>query len=257
MFHRKHIAPMLSALVLATHYSPVAQSQGAVQPGTIVGAQSPDDASVRAKMEVEKARLKAIEERKASRTQSLNLVKPAVKTAQELMQAKKYPEALARLADLDALAGKTVEEIYLIERTRIALASLVNDDVLLIKSLDAALSSGQAPPKERIELIDVLVRKYFNQKNFSQVITWSTRYFDSGGKDSSIRRAQLLSYYLNNDFARAKLEVVADIQAEETAGKRPSEEQLRLLVSCAQKLDDKVAYASAMEKYAMYYPKAN
>ena len=117
------------------------------------------------------------------------------------------------------------------------------------------MASGQAPANERIEFTELLARTHFNQKNFSKAIAWSTRYFSEGGNDAGIRRALVLSYYLNNDYARAAREVGADIQIEEQAGRKPSEEQLRLLASCAQKQDNKAAYASAMAKYAAYYPR--
>ena len=217
-------------------------------------AQSSDDYTERAKRAVELGLLKEVEKPLSKSPKRLDLVKPAVKQAQELMQAGKFPEALARLAELDALVGKTDAENYLIERTRVAIASLANDDALLVKSLEAVLATGQASPTERMEFISLLARKYFNQKNYSKSIAWSTRHFEEGGNDSSMRRALVLSYYLDNDFARARQEIGADIQAEEAAGRKPAEEQLRLLASCAQKLNDRITYIGAMEKLAKYYP---
>jgi len=49
--------------------------------------------------------------------------------------------------------------------------------------------------------------------------------------------------------------VRTDIKAEEAEGKKPTEDQLRLLASCALKLNDKDAYAAAIEKFVTYYPK--
>lgn len=231
-----------------------ARAQETLPPWPVLIAQGSDDYNERAKRAVELGLLKEVEKPMSKSPKRLDPVMPAVKQAQELMQAKKFPEALARLAELDALASKTAEERYLIERIRVAIASLANDDTLLVKSIEAVLASGQAPPKERVEFSYLLARKYFNQKNYPRAISWSTHYFDAGGNDGSIRRALVLSYYLNNDFSRAQEEIGADIQAEEIAGNKPTEEQLRLMVSCAQKLDDKAALASAMAKFAMYYP---
>lgn len=254
MLAEKCVAAMLVFAGLTTVYSPCVRSQ-TVQAGTVVGSQTSDDVPVRPKLEIEIARLKAQNQLSAGTQKKPDQVKIAIKAAQTLLQDRKYVEALAKLSDLDALSDKTAEESYLIERTRVALASSLKDDVLLVKSLEATLASGRAPADERQEFDDQLVRKYFNQKNFAKTIAWATRYFEDGGKDAAIRRALVFSYYLNNDFARARQEVTADIQAAEAAGKTPPEEQLRLLVSCAQKLDDKAAYASATEKYAAYYPK--
>ena len=126
---------------------------------------------------------------------------------------------------------------------------------MLLKSLEIVLDSGKLSVTESIEFSELLTRKYFNQKDFAKTIAWATRYFGYGGNDAALRRALVLSYYLNNEFDRASEEVSLDIQMAEIAGAKPTEEQLRLLVSCAQKRDDKVAYASAVQKYAAYYPK--
>ena len=174
--------------------------------------------------------------------------------AQDAMKAAKYAEARAKLAELDALADKSADEAYMIERTRVAVASLSSDEAQLIESLEGVMDATQLSAAERIEFSELLVRTYFNRKNYPKAAGWATRYFGCGGKEASVRRAQVLSYYLNNEFARANSEISADIQAIEKAGSKPTEEQLRLLVSCAKKLEDKTAYASALEKYAAYYP---
>jgi hypothetical protein len=255
MLHARYVMLALVAALPAIGFSPAARAQGTA-PGTVVGAPTSDDVVVRPKLDVEMSRLKASTQTSPVVQRPVDLVTPAVKSAQDLMQAKKYPEALLKLSELDALADKSAGETFLIERTRVALASLAGDEALLIKSMEAVVASGQAPANERLEFAEVLVRKYFNQKNYPKAIAWSTRYFEEGGNDAAIRRAQVFSYYFNNDYARAGIEVGIDIDAEEKAGKIPSEEQLRLLVSCAQKQDDKAAYASAIKKYATYYPTA-
>ena len=228
---------------------------GTVPASSVVGAQSSDDIPLKSGpgSALDRAKSKTPA---TSALPSADWAKAAVQMAQDLMKAGKYPEALAKLTELDSVAAKTPNDVYLIERTRVAAASHLSDQTLLIHSLEAVMASGQAPVDERVEFAELLARTYFNRRDFSGAIAWSTRYFNEGGHDPAIRRALLLSHYLNNDFARAAQGVAADIREQEQAGKKPSEEQLRLLVSCAQKLDDKVAYASALEKYAAHYPKA-
>ena len=253
----QHVVSAAFLAMLGLSFSPIALSQGS-RPGTIIGATSMiDDAPGKSKaaMELERAMSKA----PAAPTvqPSLDRVKLAIQTAQDLMKARKYPESLATLAELDGIANKTDADNYLIERTRIAVASFSNDKTLLIHSLEMAVDLPATPANERVEFCEMLALTYFNQKDFPKTIVWSIRYFKEGGSDMAMRRALVLAYYLSNDFARATQEVSADIQMEEQTGGKPSEEQLRLLVSCAQKLDDKVAYASALEKYAAYYARKN
>ncbi len=248
-------ATALIMVVLGMSFAPCVLGQGSA-PGTIIGATSMiDDAPGKSKagLELERSKLKTLPTLKAQT--STDRVKLAVQMAQDLMRAGKYPESLVTLARLDSVADKSASDIYLIERTRVAVASITSDKILLNRSIEAVIASGQIAANERTEFSELLARNYFNQKNFPKAITWSRRYFSEGGTDVDMRRALVLSYYLNNDYARATQEVSADIQAEERAGIKPSEEQLRVLVSSAQKLDDKAAYATALEKYAAYYPK--
>ncbi len=236
-----------------------AHAQGAAPGGTLVGSQTSDDVARNARLEDEIARLRAEKQAAAKpapvAAKRLDQIKLTVKAAQDLIPLKKYLEALGRLSEFDAVADKTAEETYLIERTRITIAAQLNDESLLVKSLEAAMGSSATPAAERVEFSDALVRKTFNQKNYAKTITWAARYFSEGGKDTAIRRAQVLAWYLTGDYARARQEVGSDVLSEEAAGQVPPEEQLKLLVSCAQKLDDKVALNSAQQKYARYYPK--
>ena len=62
------------------------------------------------------------------------------------------------------------------------------------------------------------------------------------------------SYYLNNDFATAKAELLPLIAETEKAGQAPSLEDLRLLASAAAKLKDNATYLTTMEKLVALYP---
>lgn len=245
----------------ATLAAPGAYAQGTNTAGTIIGATSKDDVGGQSKTGAEWAR-----EIAAAKSKEATLLKPAEMTradkfkvglqaAHELTRSKKYDETLAKLAELDAMTDKTADEAFLLERTRVAVSSLSGDEKQLLTSLEMVLNAGKLSTTENIEFSEVLTRKYFNQKDFAKTIAWATKYFGYGGNDVAIRRALVLSYYLNNEFDRAAEEVSLDIQMAEIAGAKPTEEQLRLWVSCAQKRDDKVAYASAVQKYAAYYPK--
>lgn len=226
--------------------------------GTIIGATTKDDVGGLAKNTTDVARELAAEKTKITKPVVLSRedkFKLGLQSAQAAMKAGKYAEAMASLAELDALPAKTVGEAFAIERNRVAAASLSGDEAQLLKSLEIVMDAGKLSATEKLEFSELLTRKHFNRKDFARTIVWANRYAGLGGNDPSIRRALVMSYYLNNEFARASEEVGADIQAAEKIGAKPTEEQLRLLVSCAQKRDDKVAYASAMEKYAAYYPK--
>src|ERR1035437_8137892 len=53
-----------------------------------------------------------------------------LQAAQELLRNRKSSEALAKLAELDSIPNKTPYEIYIADRTRVAIASISGDDAL-------------------------------------------------------------------------------------------------------------------------------
>jgi tetratricopeptide (TPR) repeat protein len=76
----------------------------------------------------------------------------------------------------------------------------------------------------------------------------------SEGKRDAGKSALIRSYYLNNDFATARNELVPLIAENEKAGRAPTLEDLRLLASSAAKLKDNPTYLMAMEKLVALYP---
>jgi hypothetical protein len=179
----------------------------------------------------------------------------SLQAVQELAKVKRNEEALAKLRELDARPNKTADEEALIARTRIAIAMGSENAALRNRELETAMASGTLPADVKIQVSQVLSQSYYNEKQYPKAIEWLTRYFKEGGKDEGLRDYLALSYYMNNDFARAAQEVKITIQAAEAAGKVPSETQLRMLASSAKKLNDKAMQSSATEKYVAYYPK--
>ncbi len=262
MIEKCNVKWILTFTIAAALAAPGAQAQG-VGAGTVIGASSKDDVDGRPKSGTEMAREIAAAKEKARAAAPVvpaplsreDQFKQGLLAAQAWTKAGKYDDALVRLAELEAMTDKTADESFLIERNRVAVVSLSGDETQLLKSLAIVLDADKLSKTEKIEFSELLARKYFNRKEFAKSAAWATRYFAYGGNDAAIRRALVLSYYLNNEFVRAAEEVSLDIQTAEIAGAKPSEEDLRLLVSCAQKQNDKVAYASALQKYAAYYPK--
>ncbi len=192
----------------------------------------------------------------AGNPETAERVRQGVLAAQDLLKDKKYPQALARLRELDALPGKTPYQAYIVERTRLGVAAQANDDpALILQSMAATLETGRAPPEEELKFSDYLARSHFARKEYAQTITWANRYFRNGGTESDIRRSLLLSYYMSDDCPRVMQETGRDIQADEAASRVPAEYQLRLQVSCLDKSGDKAGQEKATAKYNSYYPK--
>jgi len=178
-----------------------------------------------------------------------------LQAAQGFLAARKYNEALARLHECDGTANLTSSEAYVVERTRLAIASASGDDGLAVKSLEALMASSKLPVAERMSFMPILAGAYYRKKDYPKAISWLSHYESEGGADPKMHALLMQTYYLNNEFARAAKALHADIHTAEKAGRIPSEVELQLLASCALKQDDKIGYADALEKFVTYYPK--
>ncbi|HEX2531003.1 MAG TPA: tetratricopeptide repeat protein [Burkholderiaceae bacterium] len=178
-----------------------------------------------------------------------------LQAAQELIKARKYKEALARIHEADAVGGKNAHESFMIERMRAAAAAAAGDNPTAIKSFEAVIESGRLSASDQLKFIQGLAGLHYQARNYPKAIAWLTRYFKDGGDDPKMRTLLVQTYYLNGDYSRAAKEIQGEIQAEEKAGRAPSEEQLQLLANCAIKQNDKAGYVHALEKLVAHHPK--
>ena len=176
-----------------------------------------------------------------------------LQAAQELIKAGKYKEALARVRDADAIAGKTANENYLIERMRIAAASGAGDVETAAKSFEAI--SARVSGADKLRMIESLAGAYYRARDYSKAMQWGQRYFKEGGSNPAIRTLLIQSQYLGGDFAGAARELTTEIQQAEKAGNAPAEDRLKLLVNATLKLNDTNGYVWALERLVTYYPK--
>jgi hypothetical protein len=173
----------------------------------------------------------------------------------ELIAAKQYKEAFAKINEADALPAKTAYEIYSIERARAVVANASGDRALASKSLEMVINSGKLPANEQQIFIRALAGNFYQDKDYANTVVWLTRYQKEGGNDPQVRSLLIQSMYLNNDFASAARESQLDLDLLEKAGKAPEENQLNLMRNCSVKLKDRATYKVMIEKLAAFYPK--
>jgi hypothetical protein len=178
-----------------------------------------------------------------------------LQAAQEDIKKGKYKDALAKIHDAEAVSGRTSYEGYMIDYMRAAAAQGAGENELAAKSYEAVINSGHVTGAAQTKIVQVLAEMYYRAGEYPKAIVWLTRYISEGGDDPSMRSLLINAYYGNNEFARAGKEVAAQIQADEKAGRTPSDQQLQMLASCAIKLNDKAGYVAAVEKMVTYHPK--
>ena len=178
-----------------------------------------------------------------------------LQAAQELYKAKKYKEALGKVSEADKASGKNAYESYVIDRMRGSIAAATGDNDTAIRSFEAVIASPRSSPSERVTMIQAVASMYYRANNYAKAAVWLSRYFKEGGADGQMRTLLIQSYYLSGDCTSASREVQVELQADEKAGRAPSEDRLQLLANCYLKQKDNAGYATALEKLVTYYPK--
>ena len=178
-----------------------------------------------------------------------------IQAAIEALKQKRGKEALAKAREAQAVPNKSPYETYMVERVIGQAALVAGEYSTAARALEAAAASPAGPEGERRQLLGVAANAHYVLKEYGKATELASRYFKEGGTDRSVRMIYVNSLYLSNNFAGAAKAIVADIEAEEQAGRHPSEDQLQLLASVYDKQKDAPGYARTMERLVAYYPK--
>lgn len=186
------------------------------------------------------------------RQEVYKLIDPAaVKAA---MDAKNYADVQNRITQAEALPNLTPYETYAINRMKLSLGVTTNNDAMSLPALESVINSGFLKPEEKDAFVQSLANMYYNAKNYPKAIEWLKRYQKESATPEKVRAALVRSYYLSGDYANAKAELMPVIAESDKTGKAPSEEDLKLLASSANKAKDDATYLMAVEKLAAFYP---
>lgn len=178
-----------------------------------------------------------------------------VQSAVESLKARKGKEALTRIREADAMAGKSAYENYMVDRIKGQAAAMAGEPSVAIEALESALASPLMPAADRIPMLATVAGQYYMARNYTKAADACARYVKEGGSDPAMRTLQLQSLYLGGDLGRAAKEIHAEILAAERDGKIPSEQMLQMAADIANRQKDSVALIGAMEKLIAHYAK--
>jgi hypothetical protein len=178
-----------------------------------------------------------------------------VQAARDLIQAKKYKDALAKLHEAEVVPNLTGYEKFVIDLTRGSAAQGAGDNDTAMSSFESAVASGRLPPVDQLKVIGAVADLRYQTKDYSKTIQWASRYEKEGGTDPAIHQVLIQAYYLAGENANAARLLKEQIEAEEKAERVPTEDQLLFLASCYLKMNDGAGYSLALEKLVAHYPK--
>lgn len=178
-----------------------------------------------------------------------------LQAAGALLKSSKYRDALAKIREVDGVPNKTANETYLIESMRGSAATGVGDNDTIIRSFESVVASGKAPAATQLKYIEALAGAHYRARDYAATNKWASRYLREGGGNSQMRTLLIQSYFQAGDFSNSAKESLIDIQADERAGRTPSEEKLQLLANSYLRQKNTSGYIATIEKLLNYYPK--
>lgn len=178
-----------------------------------------------------------------------------IQQAGDLIKANRGREALAKVREAQAVSNKTAYEQYLINRVLGLASAKAGDPATAARAFESVIASSAVPDGERRQFLAAAAGQYYAAKEYGKAADLSGRYLRDGGGDRSVRTIYVQALYLGGNYSAAAKALSADIDADEHAGRTPTEEQLQMLANVYNQQKDSAGYARALEKLIAHHPK--
>lgn len=173
--------------------------------------------------------------------------------AGELLKAGKAREALAKVREAEAVAGRTAAEQTTIDKMKAAAAQRAGDYATAVQALEAL--AGKASGAELGSYAEQLAAAYAQLRNNAKATEWVGKAVAAGNNSPTIRQLQQYLQSASGDFGAIAKDAGAAVTAAEQAGRKPEEADLLRLADAQQRLNNTTAYVAALEKLVLHYPK--
>ena len=177
-----------------------------------------------------------------------------LKDVQGLLKSGKFREALTKLRDAEAVAGRSAGENALIERMRLAGAQGAGEPDTMVRAFDALKGAGRLSGAENLQFMEAIAGTYLRVNQNAKALQWANRYFAEGGTSAAMKQVQTSAQFQSGDMGAIIKSTSAEISATEKAGGVPARDKLNLLLTAAVRAKDGATEALAAEKLLAYYP---
>jgi hypothetical protein len=173
-----------------------------------------------------------------------------VNAAQEAGRAGQQEVAETKLREAAAVPNLSMFEQAVIERGRAGVSLSMKDWTQAIRSLEVVVNSNQFSGADQLQMIELLAKLTYQEKDYLRAVSWLRRYAAEGGSDAAVQDLLPQALYLANEFKAAADELETRVAADEAAGRPTPELTLRLLSSSYLQLKDDAGYARTLERMA-------
>jgi outer membrane protein assembly factor BamD (BamD/ComL family) len=185
---------------------------------------------------------------------SKDLAKP-LKAAQDALQAKKYPDALAKLKEAESNPKKTPYDEHVINVLAGSAYAHTNDYQSAEKAFEAQVNDGFTDQQDLPRIVKATAQINYQLKSYDKAIEYGNKAIKGGFGDEEINIIVGQSYYLKSDWKGTIGFFKPIVDADIKAGRTPKDQSLQLMMSACVKLDDADCTTKSLEKLVAYYPK--
>jgi tetratricopeptide (TPR) repeat protein len=191
---------------------------------------------------------------KSKNTVSKDLAKP-LKAAQDALNAKKYPDAIAKLKEAEANSKKTPYDEHVINELAAVTYARTGNYAEAEKAFEAQVNDGFLQQSEIPQRVKAVAQLNYQLKNYEKAIEYGNRAIKGGYGDEDIDIVVGQSYYLKGDWKNTLKFEEGLVDNDIKAGRTPKDQSLQLVLSACIKLEDADCETKALEKLVAYYPK--
>ncbi len=179
--------------------------------------------------------------------------------AQDLVRAKKFVEARAKLTEIEATPALSPYEAYQLDRLLFTTAVALNDSAAAQARYDRVVASGRLTEAELAPLLYNVMVAAYRADDHARAAAAAVKVRAQPAMDADMRaqakQIQIQSLYLSKDYAAAARELEADFTSQRAAGKTPTEPALRMLASSYNQTKARDSYFGVIEQLAVAHPK--
>ncbi|MBK6851827.1 MAG: hypothetical protein IPG93_09475 [Burkholderiales bacterium] len=179
--------------------------------------------------------------------------------AQDLVRARKFVEARAKLTEIEATPALSPYEAYQLDRLLFTTAVALNDGAAAQARYDRVVASGRLTEAELAPLLYNVMVAAYRAEDHARAAAAAVKVRAHPAMDADMRdqaqQIQIQSLYLGKDYVAAARELEADLATRRAAGKTPSEQSLRMLASSYNLTKATPSYFGVIEQLAVTHPK--
>jgi len=178
-----------------------------------------------------------------------------LKAAQEAIEAKNYPDALAKLKEVQGMSGLEPYDTYLMNELLGFAYVRTGDYPEAAKALEASLNTPYFKEEDKPQRVKALAQVNYQIKNYDKAVEYGEKVIAAGNGDEDMYTLVSQAYYVKGDYKGAWKFTNDWVEKQIKEGKTPKEQPLQLVMSSCVKLSDEACTSKALEKMVAYYPK--